>query len=86
MNQVDEEIVIVPIPALCVILVKLEEEKGAPLTKVEVLEARDKAICMAMPRSAIKALEERRGYRDLVLEDVWADWLGFREWYHGKQA
>lgn len=76
----DEPLVLTPIPALCFLLLKLEEKKGSPLTEAEVLEARDKAVCIALPQSVAKAMEEKRGYRDLVLEDVWQDWLGFRKW------
>ena len=76
----DEPLVITPVPALCLLLLKLEEKKGSPLTEVEVLEARDKAVCMALPQSVAKAMEEKRGYRDLILEDVWHDWLGFKKW------
>lgn len=84
MTVKDEDLLIVPIPALCAILLNLEEKKGSPLTESEVLEVRDKAVCMLVPRSAAQAIEERRGYRDLILEDVWRDWLGFREWYYGQ--
>ena len=78
--QPNEELVITPIPALCLILLNLEKEKGSPLTESEVLAARDSAICMTVPRSVHKSMEESRGYRDLVLEDVWNDWLGFKAW------
>lgn len=79
-NQSDEELVITPIPALCLILLNLEKEKGSPLIEEEVLAARDSAVCMAVPRSVHTSMEESRGYRDLVLEDVWNDWLGFKSW------
>lgn len=86
MSEESEDLLIVPIPALCAILVNLEEKKGSALTESEVLAARDKAVCMVVPRSAAQAMEERRGYRDLVLEDVWQDWLGIREWYYGQSG
>ena len=76
----DEPLVITPIPALCVLLLNLEEKKGSLLTEAEVLEIRDKAVCIALPQSVAKAMEEKRGYRDLILEDVWRDWLGFKKW------
>lgn len=76
----DESLVITPVPALCLLLLNLEEKKGSPLTEAEVLKARDKAVCIALPQSVAKAMEEKRGYRDLILEDVWQDWLGFKKW------
>ncbi|SAI68848.1 Uncharacterised protein [Bordetella ansorpii] len=78
--QNDEPLIITPVPALCLILLNLEKDKGSPLTETEVLEARDKAVCMMVPQSVAKIMEEKRGYRDLILEDVWNDWLGFKQW------
>jgi hypothetical protein len=73
-------LVITPVPALCLLLLNLEEKKGSPLTEAEVLEARDKAVCIALPQSIANAMEEERGCRDLILEDVWQEWLGFKKW------
>ena len=70
----DESIVIVPIPPLAVMLHKLEEDKGLPLTEDEVLEARDKAACITMTVSHRDQLAEKRGYRDVDLENVWQEW------------
>ena len=81
-----EPLIVTPMPALCVILLNLEEQKGSPLTEQEVLEARDKAACIALPKSVAQAMEEKRGYRDLVLEDVWNEWLGFKQWLNGAKA
>lgn len=82
----EERLVLTPVPALCLLLLKLEEIKGSPLTEAEVLEARDKAVCIALPESATKAMEEKRGYRDLILEDVWQDWLGFKKWLNESKS
>jgi hypothetical protein len=76
----DDDLIITPIPALCLILLNLEKEKGSPLTEGEVVAARDGAACMAVPRDVHARMEEARGYRDLDLENVWEDWLGFRAW------
>ncbi|MDX1488644.1 MAG: hypothetical protein R3268_10625, partial [Acidiferrobacterales bacterium] len=74
-EESSDDLVIIPIPALCVVLLNLEKKKGQPLTEAEVVKIRDGAACMAVPRSVAKDLEESRGYRDLILEDVWNDWL-----------
>ncbi len=66
-NNKDENLVITPVPALCLLLLNLEKEKGSPLTEVEVIEARDKAVCIALRLSVAKEMEEKRGYRDLNL-------------------
>lgn len=68
----------VPIPALGVLLLKLEEQKGSPLTEPEVLSVRDKAVCMMMHISHKQAMDEKRGYSDINLENAWEDWLAFR--------
>jgi hypothetical protein len=74
----EEPLVPVPIPPLGMLLLHLEKQKGFPLTQEEVLEARDKAVCMMMRVSHKQALEEKRGYRDVAPENAWADWLAFR--------
>ena len=66
------------IPALVAILHMLEKRKGALLTETEVLEARDNAVCMAMPASEASLMEEKRGYSDIVAEDAWNEWQRVR--------
>lgn len=73
-----EPLVITPMPALVVLLLRQEKDKGGPLTEAEVIEARDKAACVALPAPEAAAIAEARGYRDLDLENVWADWLNFK--------
>lgn len=85
-DKKEEPLVLTPVPALCLLLLKLEEKKGSPLTEAEVLEARDKAVCIALPQSVAKDMEEKRGYRDLILEDVWQDWLGFKKWLNENKT
>lgn len=74
----DEKLVPVPIPALGILLLNLEKQKANPLTMQEVIDARDKAICIMLPQSEKLAMDEKRGYRDVDLEDIWASWLAFR--------
>jgi len=69
-----EPLVIIPVLALGGLLLILEQRKGSPLTQQEVLQARDKAVCMALPLSEKIAL----GYRDINPENVWEEWLLFR--------
>jgi hypothetical protein len=59
------------------VLVALERQKGSPLTELEVLKARDGAICMSMRISAAREMAEKRGYRDLDPRNVWAEWQAF---------
>lgn len=74
----EEPLVPVPIPALGVLLLNLERQKGSPLAQEEVLAARDKAVCMMLPLSAKRAMDEKRGYEDIDPENAWSDWLAFR--------
>jgi hypothetical protein len=74
----DEPLVITPIPALGVVLLNLEKQKGAPLSEAEVLEARDKAVCVALPLSKKLAIDEARGYQDINPERVWEEWLALK--------
>jgi hypothetical protein len=82
----DEPLVPVPVPALGVLLLRLEKKKGAPLTEAEVLEARDKAVCIVMRLSHKRAMEEKRGYRDVSPENVWQEWLVFRTEMNGTES
>jgi len=75
-----DELVITPMPALCVILLNLEKAGERPLTESAVLAARDAAVCMAVPRSMRDAMDAARGYRDLDLENAWQDWLELKAW------
>ena len=74
----DDPLIPVPIPALGVLLLNLENQKGAPLSESEVIEARDKAVCMMLPLSAKVQMDEQRGYRDIDPENVWVEWLAFK--------
>ncbi len=74
----EEELLIVPVPALVAILWALRKEKGSPLTEAEVLACRDSAECIAMPISVAQKIAHERGYEDVDPENVWADWESFR--------
>ena len=74
----DEPLDIVPMPPLVDVLMIKEKEKmegvGVPLTEAEVLEIRDNAISIALPRSVHVELVNKRGYRDIDPNSVWSEW------------
>lgn len=74
-----EPLVPTPVPALAVLLLNLEKQKGSPLTEAEALEARDKAACIMLPLSQKRAMDQARGYRDIDPENVWEEWLAIRD-------
>jgi hypothetical protein len=76
--NVEEPLVLVPVPALVSVLQALEEKKGAPLTEYEVWEAKQNAVCMAMPASHAVAFSQVRGYRDIDPENAWVEWQEIR--------
>ena len=84
--QPDDDLIITPIPALCLMLLNMEKQKGSPLTEAEVVAARDAATCMTVSRKVHDAMQASRGYRDLDLENVWEDWLGFRAWMEQAES
>ena len=75
----DQDLVIVPIPALVAVLRSLELGKGAPLTEEEVLEIRDDAACIALPPTVVARLAETRGYADIDPANAWEEWLEVRK-------
>jgi hypothetical protein len=74
-----ERLIITPIPALVVLLLRAEDKKGEPLTREEVESIRDNCTCVALPESAAAAIAERRGYDDLDLKHAWDQWQTARE-------
>ena len=78
MEHPDDPLIPVPIPALAALLLALEERKQRPLTKIEVLIARDHCHCVMLPQSQKRAMELERGYADVEPENVWESWLAFK--------
>ena len=74
-----EPLVFTPMPSLVSILLRLEEEKGAPLTEAEVIHARDNAACVALPAKEAAAVATARGYPDIDIEAAWPAWLAFKQ-------
>lgn len=66
------------VPALIAVLLNRENAKGEPLTEQEVLEIRDGAAAMMVPRSMARAMAASRGYDDIDPENVWAVWQRLR--------
>lgn len=65
-----EPLVIVPIPALVVVLVQKERAKGAPLSREEVEKIRDAAVCMTMRQSHARKWKSSEAIRTLTPNGV----------------
>lgn len=74
----NDPLCLVPVPALVVLLKTAEDRKGSPLSEAEVVQIRDEATCIAVPLSATFALQDKRGYPDIVPEDCWKQWQRVR--------
>ena len=74
---------LVPIPSLVSTLLKMEMEnqKGEPLSKVEVLEIRDNCTCINMTEKQYQELCHERGYSDICPESCWDDWQIIKQLY-----
>ncbi|RRA26939.1 hypothetical protein C3O70_15245 [Cronobacter sakazakii] len=66
------------IPALIVLLTAKEKELGRELTQEEVETLRDNAVGMVMPDEIGLEMNESRGYPDVDPENVWYDWLSYK--------
>ncbi|MDK1180165.1 hypothetical protein QMT03_07315 [Cronobacter sakazakii] len=66
------------IPALIVLLTAKEKELGRELTQEEVETLRDNAVGMVMPDEIALEMNESRGYPDVDPENVWHDWLFYK--------
>lgn len=72
------------VPLLGQMLALGEEQKGSRLTEKEVIAIRDKAPCIMVPSEVARALEEKRGFRDVNPENCWADWNQLRVEFTGN--
>ncbi|MGF1733692.1 hypothetical protein [Photobacterium kasasachensis] len=83
MNKIEEEeLVVVPVPALVAVLLNKEKEKGSLLTEDEVLKVLDNADSIVMPRHALEKVEQSRGYIDIDPEHAWEEWKSIRSSLH----
>lgn len=70
-------LVIVAVPALVDVLEALEAAKGGPLSEAEVIEVRDRAICVRVsPGEAADIIARERFHIDLATP--YADWCRYR--------
>ncbi len=74
----EDDLVIDFSPPLIAVLLAAERSKGGPLTEEEVLDIRDGATCVRVPRTVAEAVAERRGYPDLDPERCWEQWRAVR--------
>lgn len=73
-----EPLCLVFVPALAAVLAAAGCKKGTPLNEVEVCDIRDQATCIAVTFSTALAMEQERGYPDIVAEDCWNEWQRLR--------
>jgi hypothetical protein len=48
------------------------------MTRDEVISIRDGGVCVMVPRSVGRKMEQSRGYRDVDPEGCWEDWNALR--------
>jgi hypothetical protein len=73
-----QKLVIEFVPSLAATLLAAESKKGSPLTESEVDAIRDHATVMVSQPQAAKAVEERRGYKDVDPQHAWEEWQVLR--------
>ena len=78
MNDNNEDLLLVHVPALVAVLLNAENEKESPLTESEVIEIRDSSNCIAMPIDVAGKVAEERGYADIDPENAWEEWQTVR--------
>jgi hypothetical protein len=66
------------IPSLAAILLAAEKHKGSPLARAEVEAISDQANVMAALPDAAKAVQERRGCKDIDPSHAWEEWQVLR--------
>ena len=77
MSDPHDPLIPVPIPDLAVLLHTLQERQGRPLTKIEVMIARDHCHCVMLPLSKKLEMDRARGYPDVDPANVWESWQAF---------
>jgi len=75
----DDPLVPVVMPAVVVLLLNAEKQKGAPLTQGEVESIRNTGTCVMIPLPQVAAIQERRGYDDVDPERAWEEWQVVRK-------
>jgi hypothetical protein len=75
----NEKLIPVFMPSLVSVLLRHEQEKGAPLTEEEVFSIRDNATAVLIPESAVIPIVDARGYDDIDPEHCWEQWVQVQE-------
>ena len=75
----NQQLCLVFIPSLIAILINQEKEKGDVLTRSEVENIRDQAICLTMSLEQAEKMSESRGYDDIDPENAYAEYLKVRQ-------
>ncbi len=74
----DDRLFPIPIPALVVLLLRKEKEKGVALTEAEVCAVRDGAQCVMLTATEAARIADERGYPDLDPDRAWEQWNAIR--------
>ncbi len=74
----DDPLIPVFMPPLVILLAHNERNKGAPLTREEVLAVRDHGVRVMLHQSMEMKLASQRGYDDINPESAWEDWQAVR--------
>ncbi|MDU1574985.1 MAG: hypothetical protein E7J63_05950 [Pantoea sp.] len=69
---------IVFIPALVALLEAKEMDSGRELTREDVETIRDNASAIELPAEIARDMIKSRGYPDIDAENVWNEWLLYR--------
>lgn len=69
---------IIFLPPLLQMLVFHEKAKGAALTKEEVLNIRDNAVCMTISEERYKKMIEH-GHQDIDPNNCWQEWCAYKQ-------
>ena len=77
-SKTNEELVPHYMPSLLYMLEHHEKAKGSDLTKEEVIDICDKAICMNVASSRKKELDAQRGYKDIDPENCFEEWCAYK--------
>ena len=73
-----EKLIPVFVPPLVTILQKKEKDKGAPLTREEVLDIRNNATMILIKASEATKMARSRGYDDIDPDKTWEQWVKMR--------
>ena len=73
-----EPLCLVFVPSLAALLTAAYSINGSPLSEVEVCDIRNQATCIAVTFSTALAMEQERGYPDIVAEDCLNEWQRLR--------